>query len=298
MKKYNKNHRYEPEVLDKLHKVQLQILEDFMNVCDKYGLTYFVAYGTAIGAVRHQGFIPWDDDIDVAMLRRDYERFFEVFPGELGEKYNLLTPETDGRYACTVTHLQRKGTKFVSEVSRSLKCEQCIFMDIFPLDYVAKEKKEQLRQGRRAVFWGRMLFLSGTANPLLPNDGLSGRIMDVICHMVHYLLRLFRVSPRKLYQKFVKAATCYNNSAKKSEYVTSFEYTGCLKDKIKEKDIFPLQTVEFENLKVKIPANNHEFLTKVYGDYMQMPPENERVNHMPLLIQFEGEAPICQNKGR
>ena len=111
MKKYNRSESYEPEILDKLHSVHLQILRDFIQVCKKYNLNYFVVYGTAIGAVRHSGFIPWDDDVDVAMLREDYEKFIKVFSKELGGQYNLLTPERDGRYGCTVTHLQRKGTK-------------------------------------------------------------------------------------------------------------------------------------------------------------------------------------------
>lgn len=111
MRRYQNTRGYEPEVLEKLHKIQLEILEDFIYVCEKYNLTCFGVYGTAIGAVRHQGFIPWDDDIDVGMLREDYNRFFEVFEKELGEKYTLLTPEIDNRYACTVTHIQRKGTR-------------------------------------------------------------------------------------------------------------------------------------------------------------------------------------------
>ena len=72
MKRYKEKKGYIPEVLDKLHEVQLQILKDFINVCEKYNLTYFAVYGTAIGAVRHGGFIPWDDDIDVGMLRDQY----------------------------------------------------------------------------------------------------------------------------------------------------------------------------------------------------------------------------------
>ena len=84
----------------------------------------------------------------------------------------------------------------------------------------------------------------------------------------------------------------YNNNSDKSEYVTSFEYAGGLKDCVKKKELFPLKKVPFENLEVNIPANNHEFLTKVYGDYMKIPPKEERVNHMPLVIQFEGEEAI------
>ena len=85
MRKYNTSKAYEPAILEKLHQVQLQILADFIEVCDKYELPYFVVYGTAIGAVRHHGFIPWDDDIDVAMLRGDYDKFCKCFKKSWGK---------------------------------------------------------------------------------------------------------------------------------------------------------------------------------------------------------------------
>ena len=294
MERYRERKSYNREILNKLHKVQLQILGDFINVCEKYNLTYFAIYGTAIGAVRHNGFIPWDDDIELGMLREDYDKFFEVFDPELGDKYNLLTPETDERYACTVTHLQRKGTRFVSEMSQDLKCEQCIFMDIFPFDYVAANRKQQLSQGRKANFWGKMLFLSGTAYPFIPFGGIKGKIAGLICKMIHFGLKILHITPVKIYKKYKNVATEYNVKSDRSEYVTSFEYAGCLKDMIKEKNLFPMKKVPFENLEINIPNNNHEFLKKVYGDYMQLPSEENRVNHMPLIIQFEGEEPIYE----
>lgn len=284
MKRYKNDRQYDPEVLERLHQVQLEILKDFILVCEKYNLTYFAIYGTAIGAVRHQGFIPWDDDIDVGMLRRDYNRFFEVFEQELGEKYALLTPEIDERYACTVTHIQKKGTRFVSEMSQDLKCEQCIFMDIFPFDYVADHKKEQMKQARKTTFWGKILFLSGTAYPIIPLTGILGILAAGACKVIHYILKCMRISPKTLYRKFLKAATAYNDEQR--EYVTSFEYTGCIRDKIREKEIFPLQKVPFEHMEINIPANNDKFLRNVYGDYMQLPSEEKRVNHMPLEIDF------------
>ena len=146
---------YEPEVLKRLQQTELEILKDFASVCDKYKLPYFVVYGTAIGAVRHHGFIPWDDDTDVAMLRKDYDRFLEVVDQELGDKYKILTPEIDKNYAGSVTHLQRKGTKFVPEFSKDLKCDMCIDLDIFPLDHVAMDPKKAKIQELKALFWGK-----------------------------------------------------------------------------------------------------------------------------------------------
>lgn len=290
MKKYTVNKAYDKATLDKLHHVQVEILRDFSAVCEKYQLKYFAVYGTAIGAVRHGGFIPWDDDVDVAMLREDYEKFLQIFPKEMKEHYQLMTPELDENYTCTVTHLQRKHTKFISEVTENLPYEQCIDLDIFPLDEVAEEERARKKQGRMAVFWGRMLFLRGSGKPVIRVEGLTGNLMAAVCGCVHGVLKLFHISPRSLYRRFVRTATRYNGCG--GEYVTSFEYNGCLKDKIKKEDLFPFVKVPFEEIEVYLPANNDEFLTKVYGDYMKLPPEKDRVNHMPKVIQFEGEEPI------
>lgn len=292
VKKYSKAKQYDKEVLDKLHAVQVEMLKDFAQVCEKHGLSYFAVYGTAIGAVRHAGFIPWDDDIDVGMLRSDYDKFMKIFPKEMKEKYNLLTPQIDGRYSCTVTHIQRKGTKFVSEVTKDLKCEQCIFMDIFPFDYVPQDRKKQISQSRKANILGKLLFLSGNPNPVIEYDGIKGETMALACRLIHIILKLFRVKPECLYKKYIKNATKYNMSSERGRYVTSFEYVGGLKDKIVAKDIFPLKKVPFEDIEINLPNNNDKFLKKVYGDYMKLPPEDQRVNHMPLIIQFEGEEPI------
>ena len=159
-------------------------------------------------------------------------------------------------------------------------------MDIFPFDYVASGKKLQKKQARSTTFWGKLLFLCGTGNPIIPYGGVPGVIMHAGCILIHLFLKLFRVSPAVVYAKFRAAATAYNDSKERSRYVTSFEYTGCIKDKVRRSALFPVREVPFENLMIAIPNNNHEFLTKVYGDYMQLPPEDKRVNHMPHEIDF------------
>ena len=225
-----------------------------------------------------------------------YDKFMEIFSKEMSDKYNLLTPQIDGRYSCTVTHIQRKNTKFVSEVTQDLKCEQCIFMDIFPFDYVPRDRKKQVAQSRKANILGKLLFLSGNPNPIIDYDGIKGEIMSLGCRLAYVALKLLRIKPSWIYKKYVDNATKYNKSDEKGRYVTSYEYVGSLKDKIVAKDIFPLKKVPFENTEINIPNNNDKFLKKVYGDYMKIPPENERVNHMPLIIQFEGEEPIYAEK--
>ena len=285
MKRYQSKKEYEPEVLKRLHEVQVEILNDFIRTCDKHNLKYFAVYGTALGAVRHQGFIPWDDDIDVGMLREDYYRFFEVFEEELGHKYTLLTPEIDERYACTVTHIQKKGTKFISEDSQDLKCERGIFMDIFPYDYIADSNKARRKQELATLFWGKLLFLSGTAYPYIPIEGIIGRLAGLVCILIHGVLTLLNVSPKTLYRQYLKHAKTYNTKGSK-KYITSFENPGAVKNKIYEDDMYPFQKVKFESTEIYIPANNHEIMTSIYGDYMQLPPKDKRVNHRPLVIDF------------
>ena len=282
--------QYDPLVLKKLQQVQTQMLKDVLDVCEKYGLSCFLIYGTAIGAVRHKGFIPWDDDIDVGMLREDYDKFLEVFDKELKEDYEVLTPETDSRYACTVTHVQRKNTVFITEMTKNLKCNCRIFMDIFPFDNVPDSTKEQNRLLKKSTLYGKLLFLSGSGSPHIPYNGILYHVMHLGCMLIHGVLKLFHVTPIFLYRRFKNVSTSFNNVD--CEYVTSYEYTGCIKDKIRKSDILPLKKVPFENIYAYIPANNDDFLKKVYGDYKQIPPIEERVNHAPLVIQFEGEDPI------
>ena len=94
---------YDQKTLKKLQAVEFEVFQKFQQICRKYDLPYFAAGGTAIGAVRHKGFIPWDDDIDVCMLRKDYERFLDVAPQELGDGFDLLTIENTDGYVLTLS---------------------------------------------------------------------------------------------------------------------------------------------------------------------------------------------------
>lgn len=284
MKNIERNKPYEPQILDRLHRLQIEMLLDLAEICRKYNLQYFAVFGTALGAVRHKGFIPWDDDIDVGMVRDDYEVFIRVVEKEMGDKYQILTPEIDGRYACNVTKFQRKGTKFVSHLSEKLECEQCIFIDIFPFDCVAptvgKAKKQQLM----TLFWDRLLYLCGTAYPIIPYKGIKHNLAAGICWCVHYATKILRLSPRKVYQHFEKESQRYNYL--KTGMVTTFGEAISLKYRLPVNKMLPVKEIPFENITINVLSNNIEHLEKTYGDYMKMPPVDQRVNHAPYIIEF------------
>lgn len=290
MGKVNITKPYEPEILKRLHKVHVEMLKDFQKVCKKHNLRYFAVYGTAIGTVRHQGFIPWDDDIDVGMLREDFEKFMQIAEKELGDHYRVMSPAKTKQSAGSVVKLQRKGTLFISNLTKDFEYEQCIFLDIFPFDFVAPTEKLRQRQLFKTTYLDRLIYLCGTAYPLIPLKGILGKAASGICWMVHYALKIFHISPRFLYRCFEKESARYNGQ--KGEMVTCFGQPSALKEMFRYQDMFPLEEVPFEEGTIHILHNNDEALRKVYGDYMQIPPADKQVNHCPYILQFEGEEPI------
>ena len=125
---------YEPEQLKHLQKLEMEILTDFKRICDENNLIYFGYAGTGIGALRHKGYIPWDDDIDISMPRKDYERFMELVTEQMGDKYEVLNTETDINYPLATTRLVLKGTKFREYSMKDVDCNWGIFLDLYALD--------------------------------------------------------------------------------------------------------------------------------------------------------------------
>lgn len=275
---------YEPEILKKLQKTQIEILKDFDLICNKYNLDYFMLGGSGIGAIRHHGFIPWDDDIDVAMMREHYNKFLEVIDREMGDKYKILTPLVDKRYACNVTHLQKKGTKFVPELSKNLKCDLCIDIDIFPLDNMPDDEDLRKKQLRNTWLLSKLLYLCGSGSPLIPLKGLKKIIATIACWIIHVVLKIFHVSPRWIYSLLRKEQTKYNDI--QCKYLCPFEVTMAKNAFISKEEMYPLVKVPFETMEVYMPNQYDTYLTRLFGDYMQIPPEDKRVNHSPYILDF------------
>lgn len=284
--------QYDPQILKKLQCAQVEILKDFIKVCEKYGLDYIMLGGTGIGVVRHQGFIPWDDDIDVAMPRKDYDRFLDVMNDEIGDKYQILTPLKDKNYACNVTHLQRKGTKFVPYQSRRLKCDLCIDIDIFPMDYVPDSPKKRRNQLKKTWILNKLIYLCGSPDPIIPLTGFKKKIAGQICFCTHYILKVLHISPQFLYKCLIREATRYNDHP--TNYMNAFEVTMSDHAYISMDEMYPLKKMPFEDIMVCMPNKYDTYLRRLFGDYMVMPPVEKRVNHAPMIIQFEGEDALYE----
>ena len=260
---------------NKLKSIQLLMLKEFIRVCEKLNLKYFIIAGTLIGAVRHKGFIPWDDDIDVAMKREDYEIFIRKAQKEFSERYFVQTFHSEPDVPFNFCKIRDNETTFVEYSMKNIKINHGVGLDVFPLDYVPETDKD-LRK-----FYLKKRILSNNIAKIytIPNINLKYKIKNFARKS------LFLFFP---YRKAVLKRDILYRSVKNSDYIANF--CGIYG----QKEICPKwwfdETIEleFEGIKVKAPKQYDLMLRQIYGDYMQLPPmEKRKAHHYAYLIDLE-----------
>lgn len=274
--------------LTSVQKESLRLLTEFDRLCKGCHLQYWLAGGTLLGAIRHKGFIPWDDDIDVAIPREDYNKFLEYAKTELDDKYVIMNCEYDSNYPLMTTRIMLKNTEFREEALKDIKCHLGIFLDVYPFDKISDDPKEFKKQARDAWFWSKMLILRSIPFPVLGFKGFKAKLVHAACAVVHFLMVVFRISKKWLYKKCYEASTRYNHY-EKTEKLDFLCDTTPYMNIYKVSDIYPLEKKPFEDIMLNFPRSMHENLTGMYGDYMQLPPEDKRKNHFPYSLKFEDE---------
>ncbi|MDD6795789.1 MAG: LicD family protein [Clostridiaceae bacterium] len=283
---------YDEKTLKKVQETELEILRDFVELCDKHNIEYFGIAGTGIGALRHQGFIPWDDDIDVALTRKNFDKFIEKAKIELSDKYTIMNAEEFENYPLMTTRLMKKGTHFREYALKDVKCDLGIFLDIYAFDNISDDEKEFKKQARAAWFWSKLMILRSVPFPVLAFKGVKAKIIHTITAIVHYLMVACRISKKFLYKKCYNSITRYNDrETKRVAYLCD---TSPYTNTINNKDLYPLKKLPYEDMQLSFPNDMHEMLVSQYGDYMQLPPEEKRKNHYPYELDFgDGE---CNNE--
>lgn len=278
---------YDEITLKKVQSIELELLKDFIYLCKKYNFTYFGFAGTGIGALRHKGFIPWDDDIDVGLPRKDYDRFIQVAQEEFSDKYTILNTETDENYPLMTTRWIKKGTEFREEAFKNICCDLGIFLDIYAFDNISDNEKEMKKQVSTAWFWSKVLILRSIPFPVLQFKGIKGKIIHLICAILHYTMVVFRIPKRWIYRQ-CKKACCryYDRETKKVSYFCGVSTTA---NCIEKKNLINMKELPFEDTFLPFPNNIHEMLEALYGDYMQLPPKEKRINHYPYSLKFGDE---------
>lgn len=246
-------------------KIQIEILIHVDSLCKKNNIKYFIDYGTLLGAVRHEGFIPWDDDIDISMPRKDYNKFIKLFK-QTNSKYKLLSLETDDKYYNNFIKIFDSSTKIID--NRNYKTyESGIFIDIFPMD-TFNDKAVINKCYNLESF--KLLSFSKRKNI----NYQDSKIKDLIRSTVWLLLK--PISPRLFAKKIEISIKKYQDD--------DGQYIAFIPSKLKEKEIFKTNLFEelielkFENLLLPAPKEYHKILTQYYGDYLKLPPKEQQVN--------------------
>lgn len=248
---------------------QMDLLIELDRICQKFDIPYFLIGGTLIGAIRHDGFIPWDDDIDVGMLHEDYERFFEACARELDPQYVLHDWNADPGSPHPYGKLKIRGTHYPEALSKNSTMDDGIFIDVFPYDN-APDSIPLRRLQEAQIFLLRKLLLVRCGFEL---DGGS-RIKKLIYGTLGILSRLRSAESWK--RSFKKVQHRYNTSPTQ----VSVNMCGAYRYDRESKPRAMLEQLTrhtFEGRMFCVPRDYDSFLRSCYGDYMQLPPEDQRV---------------------
>lgn len=242
--------------------IQKNILDEVVAFCEKNEIRYFLAYGTLLGAIRHKGYIPWDDDIDIHMPRPDYERFIELYNREKDSEYKVVSHELDRRYEVPFAKIYRKGT-----IVNEFFYKQSVFgvyVDIFPIDGI-KSKWQAYICGQcvRFMYIKTMIFCK--SQTFARKARLFTTKMILLPFSSHFILKSMR-----------RIATRHNYED--CGQVCSFGSRTAMRELL-PRDVFDnYVTVTFEGKEYRAPKGYEKYLTQKYGDYMQLPPEDRRVS--------------------
>lgn len=275
---------YDDVTLKRLQSMELEIFSDFKKTCERYDLTYFGLAGTGIGALRHKGFIPWDDDIDVALPRKDFEILLQKIVDEYPDKYEVLNTKNNENYPLMTTRLTLKGTKFREYAVKDIDCNFGIFLDLYPFDNLADNEKDLKKQATTAWFWSKILILRSIPHPVLAFKGFKANVAQFICLMVHFALRLFCIKKSWIYKKCLNACTRFNSV--ETNRIGFLCDTNPYSNMFDKKDLYPLRVLKFENTTMNFPNQLEKHLEFLFGDFMTIPPEENRKNHYPYELDF------------
>jgi len=252
------------ELMKKIWAVNLDLYLEFVRICDKYDLKYYPYGGTLLGAVRHKGFIPWDDDMDVCMPRLEYEKFLQIAPKELSLPYFLQTPFTDPYYFRTLTRLINVYTTRIPRFYKHSGESHGMMLDIFPLDdYNELTHNQDMKE---------IALSAKRCSQYLKRNDTGLMTPEHYSNWEKYMTN----NPMKEWENVQKIAQKYNNSGSAYYSCKVFILDGRCNLPHNKKWFETTEIVDFENQKIKIPTGYDSLLKLLYGDYMKYPPLEKR----------------------
>lgn len=253
--------------LDRIKELELGILREVDRICRKHDIPYFLVGGSLLGAVRHRGFIPWDDDLDIGMMRPDYERFRAICPGELDEKYFYQSYRTEAEDHYIMDKIRLKGTRFVTKFSNHFAIENGLFLDILVYDVTSDREAWQKRQCRSIYAQNAILNIRWVGKPEKGNHYLLSALALPFLKMRSY---------GKYHRKLEQTMRQYEGKSS-GRWLIDSTGMNILKGAFPAEWFDSLVMLEFEGMQLPAPAGYDAYLRHWYGeDYMALPPLERR----------------------
>ena len=263
-----------------------QMYVDIERVCDKHGLTVMLAYGSLLGAVRHGGFIPWDDDLDLFMPREDYDKFIQLYSDELPSNYIVYAPHGRNGSIANFGKVVDKNTEFITPGDENMTHYRGVFVDIFPLEYIGTNR---IINNAKRLLAMSLIYIAGSVGQYEAHSKLYRELMSGSSSaMFNYW---FRQAIGFLFS-FVKGSVWRNwiddvcRGGEKTEYlhVPSGEYQW---DPIEKKNYYPIIKIQFDDIQAYIPEHPSFLLNWTYGDWQRIPKKEERWEHFVVSFKLK-----------
>lgn len=264
---------------EELRKLELEIAKEIKRICEKNTIEYFITDGTLLGAVRHGGFIPWDDDMDIGMTTDNYMKFISVAQTSLDERFLLQTEDTDSSYGNPFAKVRLRKSHFKEKLTDEILENDGIFVDVFPYDFTSEKIANSKPYLRKMQLLGKMKMLKAGYD-------LNSITSSVPKKAFNSIIKLLPISREKVNCIFMKEI----EKAERAGHEWLVERDGIFKGDyaVPAKYFSEYVDIKFEDTEFKAPKMYHDFLRSIYGDYNVLPSESARiVGHNVKDVELE-----------
>lgn len=266
--------------------IELELFREFDSICKRNQIDYFLIGGALLGAVRHKGFIPWDDDIDIGMLRKDYDKFLKMAVHEFRKPYFVQTGINDPDYFDCIIRIRDSNTTGIIRKDKNRACNNGVFIEIFPFDDVNPNR----------ILLKLQRFMSKYYRNILHYNIYPASKCDLLRRMIEFYSKVYMKLHRleRVFSRYQYWSSRYSNE--KCEYVDQLAtiYYDVGVSRYKKEDLIRTISVDFEYLKANIPIGYDNVLRHQFGDYMKLPPEENRGKHHNNIVFYNPFLPYSE----
>jgi len=279
---YAWNDYYTPEEIKKIQEIELKSLDVFIQICEKLDIKFYLYGGSLLGAIKYNGFIPWDDDLDIALLRSDYEKLLKEGPKLVPPNYELQHPTLNKKTPYHYTKFRRTDTQIVEYRNHKIKINHGVYFDIYPIDNIPDDYADLLKQKLKYDKWVYIFQIRQNYRTDLQQKSLKKSLRTIVRFIQSFCAHIF--SCKYLLKKINKISTMYNDIETQQLGNLSFP-----KPKNYFNGVLPGININFSDRDLLIPCGYEVNLINRYGDYKKLPPESDRIGHKPYVLNLNLE---------